>query len=384
MKIRSSLILLLIIYCFDVSPLAAADQGPLNDGQVVTLLQSGYSSADVQKLIDDRGYNGGTDTETMKKLKDAGAAPELVLDIVSKNSSSNNRSPSEPASTPPTSTPAASAPANGPVDGQPWTNSLGMKFVPAGTSGILFCIWDVRVQDFRAFTQDSGFQSQGGLRITKFAANPDGSLYISAQNDPNGSWQNTGFEQGPTHPVVGVSWNDAKAFCDWLTKKERADGKLGRNQIYRLPTDEEWSRAVGLTQSEATPKERFKDGILNDEISHLYLWGKQWPPPAGSGNFCGEEFGNENFIKGYRDGYPFTSPVGTFAASSYGLFDMEGNVRQWCEDFWDPQSPLERITRGSAYNDYNTIAFALFAGGRSSPDTRMVTLGFRVVKVVSP
>ena len=61
----------------------------------------------------------------------------------------------------------------------------------------------------------------------------------------------------PEHPVCGVSWQDANAFCEWLTKKESADGKLPTGMKYRHPTDEEWSRGVGLAKEEgATPKER--------------------------------------------------------------------------------------------------------------------------------
>ncbi len=60
------------------------------------------------------------------------------------------------------------------------------------------------------------------------------------------SWKAPGFQQSPDHPVVGVSWEDANQFCAWLTKKERSEGTLATFQSYRLPTDREWSRAVGI------------------------------------------------------------------------------------------------------------------------------------------
>ena len=59
------------------------------------------------------------------------------------------------------------SPSVGPVASQPWTNSLGVKFVPAGTDGVLFSIWDVRVKDFQAYAQATGYQQTGGIYVIK-------------------------------------------------------------------------------------------------------------------------------------------------------------------------------------------------------------------------
>ena len=101
------------------------------------------------------------------------------------------------------------------------------------------------------------------------------------------SWEDPGFDQTDDHPAVGVSWYDAKAFCEWLTLRERAAGRLPSDREYRLPTDHEWSVAVGLEEDPAkSPGE--KDG----EITDAYPWGK-WPdgqpPPQGAGNYAGAE-----------------------------------------------------------------------------------------------
>jgi len=185
----------------------------------------------------------------------------------------------------------------GPVRGEPWENTLGMRFVPV--RNVLMGIWTVRVQDYEAFCQATG----RGRSV------PD-------------------FSQGPTHPVVKVSWKDAADFCEWLTAKERGAGRIEDGQSYRLPTDLEWSMADGLPdEGRSTPEER--DGKARD-----FPWGKQWPPPTGAGNFADSAVRKTGMttIAGYHDGFPQTSPVGSFPPNRFGLFDMSGNVWQWCAD----------------------------------------------------
>jgi len=116
---------------------------------------------------------------------------------------------------------------------------------------------------------------------------------------------------------------------------------------YRLPTDEEWSFAVGLPPEEgATPAEK------NGKDSVSFPWGKDYPPKATSGNYADsawhEKFPKESWIEGYADGYATTSPVGSFSANAFGLYDMGGNVWQWCEDWFDASQRL-RVLRGASW-----------------------------------
>ena len=188
----------------------------------------------------------------------------------------------------------------------------------------------------------------------------------------DGSWKNVeyqGHKQGPDHPVVNVSWEDAQAFCRWLSQKE------GKN--YRLPTDHEWSLAVGIGDREdanASPKAK------DMKIKGIYPWGTAWPPPPGAGNYAGEEVNYilSKVIKGYRDNHPTTSPVGSYAANPLGIFDLGGNVWEWCEDEFDSASS-SRVLRGASWGNY--VPDLLLSSFRSNvvPTLRYNYYGYRVV-----
>ena len=211
-------------------------------------------------------------------------------------------------------------------------NSLGMKFVAVPGTEVMFCIWDVRVQDYRA--------------------------YAEANSGVDASWEKPGFTQGDTHPVVNVNWNDAKAFCAWLSRKE--------GKTYRLPTDAEWSVAVGLAdESGSTPKDKDK------QIKDVYPWGTQWPPPSGAGNY--DQSLNV-------DSYERTSPVGSFTANQFGLYDMGGNVWQWCED-WHDGAQSSRVLRGGSWRNYDQGILLSSCRDLYTPDFRFNLYGFRCVLV---
>ena len=255
----------------------------------------------------------------------------------------------------------------------PWENSLGMKFVPVPGAPVLFSIWDTRVQDFEAFVNASGYNATRDMY----------SFQGDAWKQRGDTWRAPGFPQGPAHPVCGVNWDDAKAFCAWLTKKEQAEGRLGRLQSYRLPTDAEWSAAVGLSrETGSTPKA--KDSQLKD----VYPWGTQWPPPPGAGNYAGEESkqgaaSSWTVIAGYTDGFVRTAPVGSFPANQFGLFDIAGNVWQWCEDLYAPASP-GRVLRGASWHDADPGDLLSSYRYYDQPSYRYDRYGFRCVLVNEP
>jgi hypothetical protein len=234
----------------------------------------------------------------------------------------------------------------GPQAGEPWENSLGMKFVPVGS--VLMAVWPARVRDYQAFCAATARAAQA----------PD-------------------FPQEEDHPVVLVSHEDARAFCQWLTEYERDAGRLGEGQHYRLPRDLEWSHAAGLLEEgRATPEER--DGRVRE-----FPWGRQWPPPPGAGNFADASArrSGQGTIAGYQDGYPQTSPVGTYAPNALGLFDMSGNVWEWILEPYNPGSRWGVLRGGSWANDKPAELWSSYRNV-VDPASREVIYGFRCVLVV--
>ena len=226
-------------------------------------------------------------------------------------------------------------------------NSLGMRFAPVGD--VDFCVWETRVKDFDAFAR--------------------------AVNLKSSAWRGPGFKQGPDHPVVNVTWVEAIAFCKWLTDQEHREGTLPATQFYRLPTDLEWSKAVGL------PEESGKTPDLRDMgVPDVYPWGTQWPPPPNSGNYTGEETGSDVAIKGYDDGFAWTSPVGSFPPNKLGLYDMGGNVWQWCMDAWNSDSKAKVLRGASWYNGALKLSLLSSCRVHASPDSSTDNYGFRIVR----
>jgi formylglycine-generating enzyme required for sulfatase activity len=229
---------------------------------------------------------------------------------------------------------------------RPYENSLGMKFLPLPGTQVLCGIWETRVQDFEAFVNATRYDATGGM----YSFDETGNWALRGA-----TWKSPGFTQSGRQPVVGVSQEDARAFCAWLTKKEQAEGRLGAEQSYRLPTDAEWDAAVG---------------------SNKYPWGDQFPPPNGAGNYADATLKRlyprwrMPVIEGYEDGYGATAPVGSFTANRLGIYDLGGNAWEWVED-------RNRGARGASF--YNDGSDRLASSYRSDNRDRGGSVGFRVV-----
>ena len=254
-----------------------------------------------------------------------------------------------------------------PQPGKPWTNTLDMSFVPV--SGIHAAVFETRVRDFEAFVQATHYDAEGGMSS---AMKQDGFARR------NLSWKSPGFPQTPNDPVVGVCWEDADQFCAWLTKKERGEGAITAFQRYRLPTDREWSEAVGLLHEEgATPGER------SGRLKGVYPWGGTRPPPEGAGNYAGEESrqgapASWNVSNGYRDSFPRTAPVEATLTNALGLHGLGGNVWEWCMDRFN-QSTNWRVLRGGSWATSRPEEMLSSYRRGYDPLFRMDDVGFRVV-----
>ena len=232
-----------------------------------------------------------------------------------------------------------------PADAKAWKNSLGMDFVAVPKIAGLICIHETRVQDYRDFAKET-----------------EVSWEAVAASAP----------QGDDHPAVNVAWPNARAYCVWLTARERKAVTLGANQSYRLPTDLEWSAAVGLENEKGTtPADRGK-GAPKDRAP----WGdtKDAPPPKGAGNYAAS-LGSDTF--------PATSPVKSFKPNQFGLYDLGGNAWEWCEDAFANATGVNVMRGGSWKTDVikgtrptnlQMLSGMRFPGAIATDDT-----GFRIV-----
>lgn len=232
------------------------------------------------------------------------------------------------------------------IFGETWENSLGMKFVPV-ENGLMAAAYETRVMDFDTFLR--GTAPSVGKPTAKFAQDPD-------------------------HPVVGVSLQDAKDFCQWLTGKERESKGIGMDVEYRLPTDLEWSRMAGLNGETGVSPER-RDSKVRDH----FPWGTEWPPPPGSGNFADKNSGERYAIKSYDDAFEKTSPVGHYKPNALGIYDLAGNVWEWVTDAYSDEVSGLQVVRGGAWNVSERDLLLTSYRNAVPPTIREGLYGFRCV-----
>jgi formylglycine-generating enzyme required for sulfatase activity len=185
------------------------------------------------------------------------------------------------------------------------------------------------------------------------------------------------------HPVDMVSWFDATNYCALLTARERLAGRLPTNFVYRLPTEAEWEYACRAgTRTAFAYGPALRSGMANFNGHYEY------PPCGGEEYYCY----NPNGIYLGR-----TAEVGNYAPNAWGLYDMHGNVWEWCQDWWadslpgggvtDPAGPETgsgRVVRGGDW--YYWLKWRYYArdcrsASRSSryPDLWDFLIGFRAV-----
>jgi formylglycine-generating enzyme len=156
-------------------------------------------------------------------------------------------------------------------------------------------------------------------------------------SDVEGRWE---------HPAVHISWNDATAYCVWA----------GR----RLPTETEWEYAArgGLDQAR-------------------YPWGDELTP--GGRHQCNIWQGRFPVQNTAEDGYPGTAPVDAYEPNGFGLYNVAGNVWEWCADRFEP-AHTNRSMRGGSYLCHASYCnrYRVAARTKNSPDSSSGNVGFRV------
>lgn len=206
--------------------------------------------------------------------------------------------------------------------------------------------YDVTVAQFHKFVNCTEYVTDA----EKFGG-ADIGVDCALREKADASWQNPYFDQTGECPVVCISWNDAKAYCDWAG--------------FRLPTEAEWEKSA-----------RGSDG-------RKYPWGVTWDSTKCNGGV---------------NGYKKTTPVGSFQedVSPYGCYDMAGNVHQWCNDWYGedyynnspasnptglsiPSDDKFRVLRGGCWGN---IAYGCRTASRTgaAPSNKNNFTGFRVAR----
>jgi len=229
------------------------------------------------------------------------------------------------------------------LDGMSWALPVHTVYLDA----FYMDVYEVTNAQYKKFVQATGHRE------------PEGIIFV---NDP---WQDKNYN-GDNQPVVCVSWEDAKAYAEWAGK--------------RLPTEAEWEKVA-------------RGGLAGKR----FVWGDEVPPPKNAGNFADETtkktFPGWLIINGYDDGYAYTAPVGKFTPNGYGLYDMAGNVWEWCADWYDsnyyaispksnptgPNSGSYRVLRGGSWYSFGSD---LRVANRLNfyPDGYGYYVGFRCVQ----
>ena len=229
----------------------------------------------------------------------------------------------------------------------------------------------VTVGEFREFVRASGYVPDS-IRLGGASVYDERSGAL--RDDSDATWQDdyAGRKADDKLPVVNVSWNDAKAYADWLGQRT--------GKVYRLPSEAEFEYALrGGTRT----RYWWGDDVPTRQVENL----------TGSGDRSRSGRRWSHAFRNYRDGYWGPAPVMSFAANPFGLYDINGNVSEWTQDCWH-DNYVRAPNDGSAWINPGCRSHVVRGGSwGSSPDQvdsayrqgadgelRSGRVGFRVVR----
>lgn len=232
--------------------------------------------------------------------------------------------------------------------------------VVRGVTPLFFGTTEVTRDAFAAFVAETGYVTD---------AERDGFSWVYTgtwERRAGFSWKNPGYAQSGKDPVVQVSLFDARAMARWMSRGKRR---------YRLPSEVEWEFAARA----GTQTPRF--------------WGVDMKAASGYANGADrtalEKFPAWTVMEG-ADGFIFTAPVGSFAANPFGLYDMLGNVWEWCDTRYETDAygrqalrPAEGgrpvVIRGGSWYSRPEFLRSASRDHLATPDRRGQDIGFRLV-----
>jgi formylglycine-generating enzyme required for sulfatase activity len=224
--------------------------------------------------------------------------------------------------------------------------------------------YEITKAQFARFVQETGFSSSGGCYVWNGE---------KVEHDSAKGWRNPGFAQTDNEPAVCISWDDANAYTQWLSRKT--------GKAYRLLSEAEWEYAArGGSHSSRPwgddPGQACRNANVGDATAKAGV--------PGFSNIA---------MHACDDGHAYTAPVGSYQPNGFGLYDMIGNAWEWTEDCWNEDyagAPGDgsartagdcerRVLRGGSWDVNPDVARSAYRGADAA-GFRDVDFGFRVAR----